>query len=319
MSTWARPAPGSLRTALFLLLAVGIPGAIAGAVGGTAAGMAVGLSGGAALAFGSVTGARWGWALVALTGAAAAVGAAVAGDAVAAAALVLATTMLLGAANRWSVGMLTLAPVLATVFAATDRGLAWWQAGLWSVFGAACGLVLVQLLLKDLPERTALPRGHAWRHAVVLALAAAATMYLALLWDLPHGYWVTLTLLVALRPLPVERAEILQDRLWGTLLGAVVALVVVALAPAPVELALAAVFLVVMATYSVAGNYFMQTLFLTPMLLLFATAGDADASLAYTAERVLFTVVGVGLGAGLVAALAWWDALDDEETPAVSG
>lgn len=298
-----------MKTALFLLVALGVPGAAASAAGGTAAGMAVGVAGGSSLAFSSVTSTRTALGLAALVGLAGAGGVAVSGRPIPAALLILGTTLMVGMANRFSIGMLALVPVLAVVFASADRGLPWWAAGGWSLFGAVCGLVLLRLM-KGSAEPVGLNSRHAWRHAIVLAVTCSVTMYLALAWTLPHGYWVPLTLLVALRPLPAERREILTDRLWGTLIGAAIALCVTALMPPVLSQLAALVFLVLLAAYAVSGNYFLQTVFLTPMLLIFASLGDEQQALTFTIQRVAFTIVGVGIGAVLIALLAWWDEED---------
>ena len=79
--------------------------------------------------------------------------------------------------------------------------------------------------------------------------------------------------MVVLRPVPGERREYVQQRLAGTLTGALIALVVVWVLPQDLLLVAAFVFLVVLAAYAMSGNYFMQTMFLTPMLLLFLSAG----------------------------------------------
>lgn len=310
MTGCIRLAPGSFTTAMFLLVALGVPGTFASLVGGTGAGMAVGVAGGSALAFTSVSGNRIAVPLAVLVGTAGAAGVAVEGQPLLAALLVAATTLLVGAANRLSIGMLALVPVLATVFASADRGLSWWEAGGWSLFGAFCGLLLLRAM-KGRSDPVPLSARHAWRHAIVLAATCGFTLYLSLAWSLPHGYWITLTLLVALRPLPEERREILADRLWGTMLGAVGALAVAVLLPPLASQLVALVCLALLGAYAVSGNYFMQTLFLTPMLLLFATAGDDEGALSFTIERVLFTVVGVAIGAALVGVLVLWDKVDN--------
>ena len=69
----------------------------------------------------------------------------------------------------------------------------------------------------------------------------------------------------------------------------------------------AAVCLYWLAVYSMSGNYFMQTLFLTPMLLIFATLGDEEKGLVYTGERVFFTIVGVAVGVVAAIVLDRWD------------
>ncbi|MCU0279679.1 MAG: hypothetical protein MUE31_12415, partial [Candidatus Nanopelagicales bacterium] len=55
------------------------------------------------------------------------------------------------------------------------------------------------------------------------------------------------------------------------------------------------------------GNYFMQTLFLTPMLLIFTTIGDEAEGVTSTAERVFYTIIGVAVGFAAAWALARWD------------
>lgn len=309
-----RLAPGSLKVGLFLLVLLAIPGAVATTFGGQAASMAVGLAAGCALAAGSVLDARRTAALVLLLGVVAGAGAAVSGDPLPAAAVVGLATLLVGLANSWSVGSFALAPILAVVFAAVDRGLPWQAAALWSVFGGVVGVLVLKILkVKESPQP--LPPRLAWRHAVVLALAAAATLWFTLDRALPHGYWIPVTLLVALRPLPAERRGILADRLWGTLVGAAIALVAAIALPPPITQIVAVGCLVLVAGYGVSRHYFLQTVFLTPMLLLFATAGDDEQAVTFTTERVLFTVAGVLLGAVLIALLAWWDAADAATAP----
>jgi uncharacterized membrane protein YccC len=197
------------------------------------------------------------------------------------------------------------------VFAASDRGLPWWSAAAWSIAGGLIGLVVLRLMKVD-AEALPMPERHAWRHAIALAVACGITLWAALEWDVPQGYWIPVTLLVALRPLPEERDDILSDRLWGTLIGAVVALGAAFLLSPSLTQIVALLFLGLVAGYGVARNYLMQTACLTPMLMLFATAGDDVRTLEFTAQRVLFTVVGVIIGAAVIAALAVWDARDAE-------
>ena len=147
----------------------------------------------------------------------------------------------------------------------------------------------------------------AWRHAVVLGVLSAATMYWALANNISHGYWIAVTLVVALRPLPEQRADTLRGRLLGTLLGAVIAFVVIVTLPVWLGALVAAICLVLLAAYSMSGDYFMQTLFLTPMLLIFATLGDENKGITYTGERVFFTIVGVAVGVVALVVLDRWD------------
>ncbi len=96
-------------------------------------------------------------------------------------------------------------------------------------------------------------------------------------------------------------------RLLGTLLGAVIAFVVIVTLPVWLGALVAAICLVLLAAYSMSGDYFMQTLFLTPMLLIFATLGDENKGITYTGERVFFTIVGVAVGVVALVVLDRWD------------
>lgn len=311
MSTvWTRPAPGSLQAALLILGCLMVPGIVATLAGGSSAGIAVGVAGGSAMAFGAVLDARRSLAYVAVVAGVAAVATVVSGQPLPAALVVGASALLVGVANTTSVGIFALVPVLAVLFAAVDRGLPWWAAAGWTALGGVSGLAVLRVMKASAPPRPLTAR-HAWRHAVALAVTAAATFYVALAWDLPHGYWVTVTLLVALRPIAGERRTILRARLWGTLIGALLAVAIAAALPPAWSLVAALACLVLLAAYAISDNYFLQTVFLTPMLLLFASAGDDTEALASTVQRVAFTLVGVLVAAVLVVLLAWWDARDE--------
>ncbi len=92
-------------------------------------------------------------------------------------------------------------------------------------------------------------------------------MYWALANDVSHGYWVAVTLVVALRPLPEERRDTLEGRLLGTLLGALIALAAALFLPTWGAAIVAMICLYVMVMYAMGGSYFMQTLFLAALLL----------------------------------------------------
>ena len=74
----------------------------------------------------------------------------------------------------------------------------------------------------------------------------------------PHGYWIAVTLVVALRPLPENGPTPCAADL-GTLLGALIAFLVIVALPTLLAALVAAVCLYWLAVYSMSGNYFMQT------------------------------------------------------------
>jgi hypothetical protein len=302
------PAPGTLKVALRLILVVAAVGLVAQAIGGTTASLVVGLSAGSAMTFGTFLPTRPALALTLVLGGATALGAAVSGQPLLSGAAVALMVLVTAPASAYSAGILMLAPLLTMLFAVTDRGWPWWQAGLWGVIGGLVGLAVAALMRFGRQAPRPLPWTLAWRHAIVLAVSAGASVVAAEELALDHGYWVAVTLLVALRPVPDERMAYAIQRIWGTLAGAAIALITVWLLPSDWLMPAAFAYLLALAAYAMSGNYFMQTMFLTPMLMLFLSAGaDAQATVELTLGRVFYTIIGVVLAALLTWALAVWD------------
>lgn len=55
--------------------------------------------------------------------------------------------------------------------------------------------------------------------------------------------------------------------------------------------------------YSMGGAYLMRTMASTPMLLIFASHGDAELGVTLTIERVVFTFTGVAVAAAVAVVL----------------
>lgn len=303
---FSRPVEGAWKFAVILLVAVMVPSSIATAIGGTYAGMAFGIAAGFTMAvtpFAS-TPQSLGSAVLAAGLAAAS---SWADDApLAIAGLMLVAALLQALTNQFSAGLMTLAPAIVIIFGPTSLEFAPWEAFAYVLAGGVFGWLIMRVL-KFTAERRPVPRDVAWRHAVVVGVLSAAAMYWALANNISHGYWIAVTLVVALRPLPEERADTLRGRLLGTLFGAIIAFVVIVFLPTPLAALVAAVCLFLLATYSMGGDYFMQTMFLTPMLLIFATLGDEEKGLVYTSERVFYTIIGVVIGVAAVFVLDRWD------------
>lgn len=303
---FARPLPGTTKVAALLLIIVMVPSSIITAFVGQSAGMAFGLAFGVAMSVASTASNVVTIGYGALAAALAAASATAGNDAGAVALLMLASSAIMAIANRRSAGIMSLAPILVVLFGPGPIDLPWAGAAGWVLVGIAGGLLTTRVLKFEANPRP-VAATIALHHAVVVGVLAAGSMYWALAAAVPHGYWVAVTVVVALRPLPAERADTVKGRLLGTLLGAAVALVAAITLPTWAAAAVAAICLYLLVVYAMGGSYFMQTLFLTPMLLLLASLGDDSLSIELTAQRVLFTIVGAGLVVLGAVILRWWD------------
>jgi hypothetical protein len=301
-----RPIEGTLKFAIILLLAVMIPAQIVGVIGGTDASMAVGIAAGFTMAVTPFATTQQALGSAVLAAVLAAAASAADDSAIAVAALMLVAAALLGLTNQHSAGLMTLAPAIVIIFGPSALDMTPSATFGYVLLGGVIGWIVITLF-KFEAEPKPVARSVAWRHAVVLGVLSAAAMYWALINNVSHGYWVAVTLVVALRPLPEERAHTLRDRLLGTLAGSALAFLVIIWAPPLVAALAALVCLVLLATYSMGGSYFMQTLFLTPMLLIFSTFGDEEKGVTYTGERIFFTLIGVAIGFVAAWILDRWD------------
>ena len=252
MGLFAKPNPGTLKLAAILLVAILVPSFVATAIGGQYAAMAFGIAAGFVMAVAPM--AKTGAALAsAVLAAGLAAVSNLAGDSPWAIALLMVlSAVLLGLTNQHSAGLMTLAPIIVIIFGPGPVQLEWWQAGVWTLAGGVVGLIVVKVLKFEAPPRP-IPPAVAWRHALVLGVLSAAAMYWALANGISHGYWIAVTIIVALRPLPQERGDTLRGRLLGTILGALIALPVVLFLPQAAGTVLAWVFLFFLATYSMGG------------------------------------------------------------------
>lgn len=292
MALFSKPQPGTLPITLKLLVAILIPSVIVSVLAGTSASMGFGLAIGLGMSVTPVTKPAQA-ALLVLLGAGLGALASLSGSTPwAIAVLMFASAVLSALTNQHSAGLLTLAPIMVILFGPGPITLQWWVAALWILGGGVVGAFITKLLKFQAPVMPVEKRT-AWEHGIAVGLLCAGVMFWTLANDIPHGYWIAVTVLMALRPLPNQRRETLNGRLIGTFLGAVIALLAVLLLPLWAAIVVAVFCLFTLVWYTMGGAYLMQALALTPMLLIFASLGDIDRGFELTIERVSFTVVGV--------------------------
>lgn len=306
MVIFSRPQPGTLPTTLKLLVAILIPSVIVSAFGGVSASMAFGLAMGLGMAVTPVSRPHQAALLLGLGAALGGLASWAGSTPWAIAVLMFVASILFAATNQRSAGLLSLTPVMVILFGPGPIDLTWWSAVLWILAGGLVGALITRLLKFTAPTLP-VERRTAWEHGFAVGLLCAVVMYWTLAANIPHGYWIAVTVVMALRPLANQRRETLNGRLIGTFLGAVIALLVVLFLPVWGAVIVAVLCLFFLVWYSMGGAYLMQALVLTPMLLIFASLGDVERGLELTIERVIFTVVGIGAAVALALLLRRWE------------
>jgi uncharacterized membrane protein YccC len=150
-------------------------------------------------------------------------------------------------------------------------------------------------------------RSSAFRHAVRLGATAGvgAALYRAL--DLPHGYWVPLTVLFILRPDFGSTFTRGLQRYIGTAAGAVLAtLIAAAFHPGPYALAALATVLAVGIFAFLLANYALFTVSVTAWIVFLVSFGGSPEYVT-ALHRLLASVIGATLTLGFYALWPTWE------------
>ncbi len=206
--------------------------------------------------------------------------------------------LMVAPANMFEVGLLSAVPPIAAVFLASP-GLTLDPAltALWAFLG---GLFVVLLLARVAPPDRRHPIGAvtAFRHAAVMAVAMGVSVFLVLHFEVPHGYWVPMTMALVLQPFGVETTTRARQRIAGTIGGGLLALGLALVLPTGVVAVAVLPLMVLGVAYSILGRYSKSVMFLTPSAVLLANLASRDAEISATLHRLVATLVG-----GIVAAV----------------
>jgi uncharacterized membrane protein YccC len=141
------------------------------------------------------------------------------------------------------------------------------------------------------------------RHALRLALVAAIAEIIAQATDLPHGYWIVLTIFIVLRPDYSSTLYRGLQRAAGTAVGAGLGVATVLLAKVSLGALIAGIAVSLLAAYAVfTVNYLLYAVFLTDFVVilldLLGLPPDPTA-----VARLIGT--GIGTGLAIIAYLVW--------------
>lgn len=201
--------------------------------------------------------------------------------------------------NRVSVGLVALAPLLVAVGATSGFPTQPAVAALCLVVGG----VTVSFCARGLGVAKALePVGavSALVHAVAVAVGCATAFAVAQSLDLAHGYWMVLVIVVVLQPVGNGTRQRASDRVVGTLIGLLLAAVIVLFLPGALAWALMVPCLLFTLAWSIAGQARHAVVFGVPLIVLLSSS-DLVARADVALERLALTVG----GAVVALALAW--------------
>jgi uncharacterized membrane protein YccC len=153
-----------------------------------------------------------------------------------------------------------------------------------------------QSLLNLLKENCTLESA-IFRHALRLGVSLSIGVILYSITNLPMGYWVTLTIMLVLKPNLGATFQRFFQRVGGTILGAVLAaIILLAIASKPI-LDIIIVIMVFFGVALIGFNYGYSVVFLSIFILLI-TDTSSSTGWQFAEVRVLNTLIGAGLAFG---------------------
>jgi uncharacterized membrane protein YccC len=232
------------------------------------------------------------------------VAAGIAGQALAAACFVALACLLVAPANIVQNGLLAGIPTIAAVYACLPTRQDPVQVGAWMLVGGAIVVGLSALTrLRKSAEPVRVDPWMAWAHAIAMAVVVGVIVLILGVVEIPHGYWIAMTMTIVLRPYGTETQSVARQRVVGTTLGTVLALALAVALPGWAALAAAVALLVLVVANALVGRYAQQVMFLTPFIVLIGS-GSGEEAFGIGVQRVAATLLGALLAAGI--ALALW-------------
>ncbi|MFI0449110.1 FUSC family protein [Actinomadura sp. 6N118] len=146
-------------------------------------------------------------------------------------------------------------------------------------------------------------RSPSFRQVMRISLAVAVAMAIAAALKLPHGHWLTITVLLTMRDTYGDTVELVVQRVGGTAIGSAIAAVLLALAPGQIVAAIVLFVFGLLAFTLRSVNFTYWALFGTPlamMLMDFSVPSDWTAA----GERIALTIAGALLTV-LASRLLW--------------
>ncbi len=136
-----------------------------------------------------------------------------------------------------------------------------------------------------------------FRHALRLGVSLSVGVIFYSITNLPMGYWVTLTIMLVLKPNLGGTLQRFFQRVGGTILGAVVAAMILAVIASKPVLDIMIVITVFFGVALIGFNYGYSVVFLSIFILLITDTSNSTGW-QFAEVRVLNTLIGAGLAFG---------------------
>jgi hypothetical protein len=288
------PPPKVLRKAIPIALVLLLPVAIAGWLGGLGVAIVTMLA--LAIAVGQAPNTRGATQslFVLAIAVVAAVGSLTVGHPAADVIVVSLAALLVYPGNRVSAGLLSMAPVLAVLEGIGVVKVGWVAAFFAALLAGIYVVLVVRLMRIRMTPRPVAP-AMAARHAIVLSVMCGAAAWVSIVRDLPHGYWVIVTIAVVLRPSISESTTMVRDRVIGTVIGSLIAVIVGDALPEGLVWVVVAVFLWLDIGYTLVHRTVGAAIATTVLVVVMVAPSTDGGTLATAGDRLLWTLVGAGL------------------------
>lgn len=194
--------------------------------------------------------------------------------------------------NRLSAGLFSLAPAYVATTGFIVSGVDPWIAILVSLVGFAYGGVLAHFgKIKLTPHP--MKRTSAQLHGLLVAFTGAAVTWACLFFNIAEPQWLILATLLVMRPQVHEAFKRMGIRAAATLIGALIAILLILLLPQPLIAISCLILGVLFFGYVLTNQYFKQILLITTLLIVIMSWGQGiDSELHLAMERAGLTLLG---------------------------
>lgn len=130
-----------------------------------------------------------------------------------------------------------------------------------------------------------------WQYPLRIALCLAVAEAVAWIWPGPHGQWIALTVAIVLDRRPATPPTRLVQRALGTVLGVILASLLLIRTPSILIVTIAIAALAAMRPVLRAGNYTAYAAIMTPLIVLLVDFGETPSA-EILLDRLLATIAG---------------------------